>query len=372
VGTLLALPLLLVFTLLFASADVVFSKAVTDFIESIDLANLVLRLIYIACFTWLAIGFAHFALAFRSPAIEIPADQMPWAFEAPAHERAAGSRWYWQPLGIAEAAVFLGLLLALFATFVVFQLRYLFLPMEQLGYDFNEITYAEYAREGFFQLLAVSAITLLVLVQSDFLVRRRTRVATWVFNALVIGIVACVAVMLVSSFRRLQIYEFEHSFTHLRLFSHSFVLWIAVVFALFVAMLLLRRRRIFAFGLFLSMVIYLAGLNVLDPDAFIAATNLDHKTRFGKELDARNFRRLSEDATPTIVARLGELSEAERMEIDAILVQQRETLRGQAAKYGWQSWNLAREQARAWLESPAFVPVECVPLPSRACTPPQR
>jgi uncharacterized protein DUF4153 len=67
--------------------------------------------------------------------------------------------------------VALGALNLLFLAFVVVQFRYLFggegLVEERVG-----LTYAEYARHGFFELVAVSVLVLVVLLAADALVVR--------------------------------------------------------------------------------------------------------------------------------------------------------------------------------------------------------
>jgi len=65
-------------------------------------------------------------------------------------------------LGPAEVGIALGALNALFLAFVLVQLRYLF-GGKGLVEAQAHLTYAQYARHGFFELLAVSALVLLVL-----------------------------------------------------------------------------------------------------------------------------------------------------------------------------------------------------------------
>jgi hypothetical protein len=261
--------------------------------------------------------------------------------------------------------VALGLLLALFLSFVVFQLRYLFLPQDRLGYTFERITYSEYAREGFFQLLVVASLAILLMVALEFFTRREKLMHHWAFNSLTVALVASTFVVIVSSFRRLQLYGFEHSFTHLRFFSHTFTVWLGVVLILLAIGVLLGRTRIFALGTFASLLIYAAGLNLLKVDAFIAASNLDHAAVYGKDLDRRNFVTLGEDAMPVMAARLHELDPINRRAIEQLLYLQLQRTRNATEKVGWQSTNLSRNQALA-----ALAPLEeqlansCVNPPS--------
>jgi hypothetical protein len=98
------------------------------------------------------------------------------------------------------------------------------------------------------------------------------------------------------------------------------------------------------------LLIYAAGLNLLDVDKFIATSNIDHATVYGKDLDRRNFVPLGEDAVPVIVARLDELDPINRRAIEQLLYHQLLETRARAAEVGWQSANLSRWQALALLE----------------------
>ena len=60
-------------------------------------------------------------------------------------------------LGIVELGIVLGLLDVLFLAFVLVQFRYLFGGAELVQVSAT-LTYAEYARRGFFELVAVAAL----------------------------------------------------------------------------------------------------------------------------------------------------------------------------------------------------------------------
>ena len=115
-----------------------------------------------------------------------------------------------------------GILTALYLVFSVIQIVYLFLGQMQLpdGY-----TYAEYAREGFFQLLAVSVLNLvIVLVCMEYF--RESRVLKAVLTVMSL----CTFIMILSSGWRMIIYIRYYYLTFLRIF----VLWsLVVLFLLF-------------------------------------------------------------------------------------------------------------------------------------------
>jgi hypothetical protein len=340
VGILIALPFLCVFALLFAAADAIYAQALGDLVQGFDLGRLIAQILFALFFSYLAVGALDLALARRTGAVATALGDFSWGVEKP--DARAGGR---GPLGIIETSVVLALVLALFVTFVIVQLRYLFLPKEQLGYAFDKITYSEYAREGFFQLILIAALVIGLMVTLEYFTRRGRPSQHWLFNGLTVALIACTLVVLVSSFRRLQLYGLEHSFTHLRFYSHSFTIWLAVALSLLLVAVLAGRPRIFAFGVFLTLIAYLAILDLINVDAFIASANLDHATVYGKDLDRRNFVPLGEDAVPVIIARLDQLDPINRRALSQMLYLQLRSTEQASAGAGWQSTNTSRQEA---------------------------
>jgi hypothetical protein len=86
------------------------------------------------------------------------------------------------------------------------------------------------------------------------------------------------------------------------------------------------------------------GLNVIDPEAFIAERNIARVAR-GHELDTRELASLSADAAPAIAAALPELDPPIREQVARDLSCLREELRMDVTRFGWASFNLARDVA---------------------------
>lgn len=342
-GVVLASPFFIVFALLFISADVVFAAAVASTWKSIDVPWTAASAAYGLVASWIGVGAIDLAIGheLRPRWAYHP---RPWSllpFDRLAEKRPG--------LSIGTTGVALGILLALFSTFVFFQIRYLFLPADQLGYTFERITYSEYAREGFFQLLAVATVVVLLASALEAFTRRVTPRDHWIFNTLVLALTFETFVIVLSSFRRLQLYGFEHSFTPLRFYSHSFTVFIAVVLVLLAVSVCVRRPQLLSVGTLFSGLIYIAGLNIVNPDAFIASANFDHSRVYVKPLDLRNFVQLSEDAVPTILSRLDELGPADRRSVEQLLYVRFAS--DESLRYGqsWQELHLGRREAKSLL-----------------------
>ncbi|HWL90295.1 MAG TPA: DUF4153 domain-containing protein, partial [Actinomycetota bacterium] len=91
-------------------------------------------------------------------------------------------------------------------------------------------------------------------------------------------------------------------------------------------------------------ILTLVGLNLLDPEAFIAERNIARVER-GYALDTWELALLSADAAPAIAAAVPELDPSIRPPIEHDLACLRAELRRGVDRSGWASFNLARDVA---------------------------
>jgi uncharacterized protein DUF4153 len=196
-------------------------------------------------------------------------------------------------LARVEWTVPLALLVALFAAFVALQLTALY-----GGNDYvlktSGLTYAEYARSGFAQLIAAAALTLAVIAAA----------ARWasdgrLLRALLGALCALTLVVLASAFTRLHLYEDAYGFTRLRLAADAAILWLAGLFVLVLLAGATRRARWLPRGVVALSATGLLAFAVSNPDGRIAARNIDRYERTGR-IDTSVLRGLSADATPAL------------------------------------------------------------------------
>jgi hypothetical protein len=314
-GVAIGLPLVLLFGGLFMAADSIFKQYVTAVVPSTELP--VSHLVLITVITWLGAGLLRDLVARNEDERALSAE---WLLgrEAPR-------------LGSTEIAIVLGALDLLFAGFVLVQARYLF-GGSALVQSHSHLTYAEYARQGFFQLVVVSLLVLPVLLAANALARDRQRLVRALSGALV----ALELVVALSALQRLHVYEEQYGLTELRLYAIGVVAWLVCVFAWAAVTILRGRVRRFAVGAVVAGFVATAALNVLNPDALIARTNLDRP-----QADLVYLQGLSDDAVPTLAAEARTHSDP----------QVRQSLRAQlsarhVAPLDWLSWNASRERAR--------------------------
>jgi hypothetical protein len=315
-GFLLATPLLLVFGALFIAADQVFQGIVTDAVPNGE--QLLSHVLLIVAFGWVAAGLLREYLVRRE-----------------SHEAATTPAF---TLGGTEVAVVLALLNLLFLGFVVVQVRYLF-GGSSLVEERTSLTYAEYARHGFFELVTVAALVLPLLLMADWLLRRERRRDDVLFRVLAGILLILLGVVMASALQRMRLYHREYGLTELRVYTTAFMLWLAVVLAWAAVTVLRSRRDLFAVGALVTGFASIFVLHALNPDALIARTNVERPN-----LDVYYLMRLSDDATPALVDALPSLSPDLRAQLES------ELARRSDESQDWRTWNWSRSRAQAAID----------------------
>jgi hypothetical protein len=228
-------------------------------------------------------------------------------------------------LGAAETNVALGLLNALFATFVLVQFRYFFAAAPS--------ALSQYARRGFFELVFVVALVVPMLLVAEWIVSKENAAALRLFRVLAATQVALIFVIAASAWRRMQLYRDEFGLTQLRLYTTAFMIWIAALLLWFVLTVLTGRRHRFAIGALTTALAAVVALHALNPDALIVRTNLARAAI--RPFDAAYAARLSDDAAPVILANAPAFGAHLR------------TFLHRPRTMGWRTWNASRARALA-------------------------
>jgi hypothetical protein len=200
----------------------------------------------------------------------------------------------------------------------------------------TDLTYAEYARHGFFELVAVAALVLPVLLLADWALVRDRRTQR-VFRTLALVLVGLLFVVMASALERMRLYQREYGLTELRVYASGLIFWLGVVFLWALVTVLRGRRELFAVGALVAAFVGIALANALNPDALIARTNIDRGSE-GRPVDYSYLTELSDDAVPTLVQRLPALPpEARRLLASELL--------SRGGDGDWRTWNLSRRRA---------------------------
>jgi hypothetical protein len=309
-GVLLAVPVVLVFGALLAAADPTMDALVQRLFHW-DFASIFTHCAVLGATAWLAAGWLRRLRVAPSPAAG----------------SSAAARY---TLDAIELGIPLGALTLLLAIFIGVQARYLF------GGDaivrLTGFTYAQFARRGFFELVLVSGLALPLLFVTQRLVDRSVRVSVQNFRALAPTIAVLVGLVMISALARMRLYVANYGLTEDRFYATAFMVWLGTVFAWLVVTEFRGRLERFPSGAVAAGFLVLAGLNVVNPDAVIARTNIGRATS-QLELDAAYLGRLSTDAVPVLRAHW------ETLDADARCASLKILDRSRLLYTDWRSWS---------------------------------
>jgi hypothetical protein len=340
---LFTLPVGLVFALLLGSADAVFADLLRSPLERVPFSELPRHLVIV--------GIAGAAFALIAVRASTPLRL----------ERAA------RPIegGVLRPPDWISLLVTvdvLFTLFVAVQLFTFFGGRRHVLAEAG-LSFAEYARSGFWQMLAAATLTGALIAGAWIGGRPQAgRRRVW-FVVLSTLLVALAMVLLASAFHRLVLYETAFGYTWPRLIPHVAILLTGALLTCGVIAIVSGRTAWLPSAALGLGFVALIGSNLLDPEAFIAERNIARVER-GHRLDTSELASLSADAVPATVATLPTLDPTTRTMVEQNLSCLREELRDGVERFGWASFNVARDIALERLNALALPSCESYPARS--------
>lgn len=228
--------------------------------------------------------------------------------------------------------------------FTIVQFSYLF------GGSANSLpaglNYSEYARRGFFELVAVTFINLGILLSVVNILKPSGKgmvVAVKVLNTLLIFFTA---VILASAHVRMSLYEDAYGYTYLRVLTHLFMGFLMLLIIATLIKVWYTKIRLLGYFIAISVICYTA-INYLNIDAFIAAKNIERYHR-KEEFDAHYLTTLSYEAIPQVIDVLDDLPAGDA---DILTQWLKNRLSSLESMDDWQSFNLSRNRAERMLKN---------------------
>ncbi|MFE5323577.1 DUF4173 domain-containing protein [Paenibacillus sp. NPDC056579] len=361
-GVLLSLPLLLLVGALLASADAMFDRTMSrlpQLLGELELGTLLFRALWIA-----AVGTALFVylwgLLYPKPPY-VPASPagatMPGAGSTA--ERAEAG---WEPgspvpavstavkpvrplrIDATIAATLLFMLNAVYALFAVVQFSYFFAGGSALLPD--GVTYAEYARRGFAELVTVTVINFSLLMITLYGADRTNRFMDRLLRGLLALLVVFTGVMLCSAFMRLSLYELAYGYTITRVLVRAFMIFLAVLFAIALYKLwndrlqLLQPYAVVAIGAYVL-------INYIQVDAVVASGNLKRYEATGR-IDAAYLGELSYEAAPYLIELHTKYPQAEGAKEALLRMKERAD---EVRELSWTEFNVSKKKAASLLQA---------------------
>ena len=267
IGIAIAFPLVVLIVVLLCSADAVFASVIKKIFADINFFT-VSKVVFLFVFALFS-SYCGIKYLSKKRISDAPV-------ETPAFPAA---------IGITVAAT----ISVVYVFFCFIQIVYLFGGLMQLPSGY---TYARYAREGFFQLLFVCILNVIIVLLGSGLFRKNK-----ILNAFLILITLCTYIMIASSAYRMGLYVSEYGLTATRLC----VFWALGVIALFMLGVILSICKsafsLFRYGIIVIGVCYLV-LAFARPDYLVARYN----TVCMEDTDYKYLMSLSTDASTALAA----------------------------------------------------------------------
>lgn len=288
VGVVLAVPPLAVVAALLSASDQVF-RQVLDRITDVFAITSLNHVLIIALLSWFAAGWLRSATgATLGASVRAPASP---------------------GLRFATVAVPVYSLVALLALFLATQARVLF-GGEAFLRSQEGLTVANYAREGFFQLILAAFIVLVTLVMAEWLMAAGDAAARRHFNRAGGVLLALVTTLLASAAVRIGIYMtlFGHSMD--RMFASAAIVWVLLALVTCALTTLRGQAQRFAPAMVGVSIGWVAVLNVMNPEAMVVRANVARAVA-GASFDVPYHAHLSADAVPVLLELAPQLHQAE-------------------------------------------------------------
>ncbi|SMB96051.1 DUF4153 domain-containing protein [Deinococcus hopiensis] len=293
VGLLLTAPVLLVFGGLLAGADAGFARLASHLFDW--------RLDGFAETVFKLLGWGTFAGGLVYPALMA---LRPTLF--PAQTQAS-----WQRLGLIEVGVPLGSLGVLFVVFLGTQLPY-FLSGTSLP---EGLTFADYVRRGFTELLNVALLTLALLLGAHGVTREAERTRSG-YRALNLAVLGPLALILLSAANRWRLYTLAYGLSEIRVLGAAFLIWLVLALGWLAWGLWRGDLQRFAYPALVAGFTVLLATTALSPGAVIARVNVNRQTaavtndlrRTPQQANVDELLRLGADAVPVVLGHLETLT----------------------------------------------------------------
>lgn len=292
-GIIIVVPLLLIIIPLLIEADVIFKKITISLLESIHFSSeVVFRIIFCTIIGSYAYGQVMLPLLKKIKNVENESRSESQSESQSENLSIVQKTAQTQKSMTITLNTVLVSVNIIYILFVYIQVRYLFLNQGGLP---DGITYAGYAREGFFQLLTVTIINVGLVILLEFLNRNKHTLQR-ILEGLTL---TCTWVMAFSAFYRMHLYETEYGYTRLRLLVFMFLIFIILFIGLLLAYIGSYKQGVINIMIVFAGVYYI-GSSWFNVDDFVVRQNIDRYQRTGI-FDSRYAMSLSEDALDRLI-----------------------------------------------------------------------
>ena len=138
----------------------------------------------------------------------------------------------------------------------------------------EDFSYAQYARNGFFELCTVSFINLVILLAVTLFTRRQAKLSSVFLKALSIVFSLFTLILIATAVAKLVMYINYYGLTPKRVYAASFMIALTAIFLLIIIKQFVNRLRVAAVSTILCVVLFTA-LSLCNADGLIARYNVN-------------------------------------------------------------------------------------------------
>ena len=165
----------------------------------------------------------------------------------------------------------------------------------------QNFSYAQYARQGFFELCSVSVINLILIVAIAFFMKRGKNGGSVVLKIVATVFCLCTLILISTAIAKLVMYIDCYGLTQKRVYAMWLMTLIGIVFLLIALGQFLRKMKVVALCVSVAIVMF-AALSVGNVNALCARYNADRYLSGDlKTLDAKAMEELGDSAIPSLV-----------------------------------------------------------------------
>ena len=249
---LIVIPVVIVVLLLLISADQIFSNLFSNFskiFENISFSNILVRIInFVILFFYLGGTLYFISKKYKDESKDIKEVKKK------------------DPLTIN---ILLTTLNVIYIVFDIIQINSLLLHRVSSGFN-----YADYARSGFFQLMIISVINIVIIVLSK---KSEEKTYTKVMSLIT---VLLTLIIIISSFYRMFLYEQAYGYTVLRLGVYVILITEVILFIPTIIFIFKKNFNILRYYLIIVLTVY-SLINCFSIDRIIAENNIRRYDRIG-------------------------------------------------------------------------------------------
>lgn len=327
-GFLMGVPLVVLFSILFSSADMVFAKKIEyilnfKFLNWIDFTG---QAFYTTFFAILFLGF--FTYAFYKKRTKTNEEKP--------------SKFVYDNEKHVEINMVLAMVSILFGVFVFFQIGYLFSGETSIISQW--FTFAEYAKKWFTELTIVAAIIFIVLWKIDEYLYNHERDTGPSYKILSSILIILTLIIMLSAVYRLWVYQNAYGFTEARYYGFLYmeILFLFLVVTLARVLFFFKEWNFLITNISIVLVSFFLS-NFINPESYVASFNLEKEYRRSLSIDYDYIWNRSADAIDTMLSAYSWAQTDEKRGFETQFCRILED--AQKRKPTWQAYNISYAHA---------------------------